>query len=93
MVLQVALGFLASIVVMWFSRWREFRADAGGARLAGRENMISALQRLAANQGETALPKAIQAFGISGEGGLSRLFMSHPPLQERIAALRTGVQG
>jgi heat shock protein HtpX len=93
MVLQVALGFLASIVVMWFSRWREFRADAGGARLAGRENMISALQRLAANQGEAALPKAIQAFGISGEGGLSRLFMSHPPLQERIAALRAGVQG
>lgn len=92
MVLQVALGFLASIVVMWFSRWREFRADAGGAHLAGRENMISALQRLAGNQGETALPKAIQAFGISGEGGLSRLFMSHPPLQERIAALRAVVQ-
>ena len=88
MVLQVALGFLASMVVMAFSRWREFRADAGGARLAGRENMISALQRLAGNQGETALPKAIQAFGISGEGGLSRLFMSHPPLEERIAALR-----
>lgn len=88
MVLQVALGALASIVVMWFSRWREFRADAGGARLAGRENMISALQRLAGNQGEAALPKAIQAFGISGDGGLSRLFMSHPPIEERIAALR-----
>jgi heat shock protein HtpX len=88
MVLQVVLGFLASIVVMWFSRWREFRADAGGARLGGRDNMISALQRLAGNQGETALPKAIQAFGISGEGGISRLFMSHPPLEERIAALR-----
>ncbi|MEO7323784.1 MAG: protease HtpX [Dokdonella sp.] len=88
MVLQVALGFLASLIVMWFSRWREFRADAGGARLGGRDNMISALQRLAGNQGETALPKAIQAFGISGQGGLSRLFMSHPPLEERIAALR-----
>ncbi len=88
MVLQVALGFLASIIVMWFSRWREFRADAGGARLGGRENMISALQRLAGNQGEAALPKAIQAFGISGQGGISRLFMSHPPLEERIAALR-----
>ncbi|MEO5624882.1 MAG: protease HtpX [Dokdonella sp.] len=88
MVLQVALGFLASLIVMWFSRWREFCADAGGARLGGRDNMISALQRLAGNQGETALPKAIQAFGISGQGGLSRLFMSHPPLEERIAALR-----
>lgn len=88
MVLQVALGFLASIIVMWFSRWREFRADAGGAGLGGRDNMISALQRLAGNQGEVALPKAIQAFGISGEGGISRLFMSHPPLAERIAALR-----
>jgi heat shock protein HtpX len=87
-VLQVALGFLASLIVMWFSRWREFRADAGGARLGGRDNMISALQRLAGNQGETALPKAIQAFGISGQGGLSRLLMSHPPLEERIAALR-----
>ncbi|MFI4970101.1 MAG: protease HtpX [Lysobacterales bacterium] len=88
MVLQVGLGFLASIVVMWFSRWREFRADAGGARLGGRDNMIAALQRLAGNQGQTALPKAIQAFGISGEGGVARLFMSHPPLEERIAALR-----
>jgi heat shock protein HtpX len=88
MVLQVALGALASIVVMWFSRWREFRADAGGARLGGRDNMISALQRLAGNHGETALPKAIQAFGISGAGGVSRLFMSHPPIAERIAALQ-----
>ncbi|MEO7062819.1 MAG: protease HtpX [Dokdonella sp.] len=90
MVLQVALGFLASIVVMWFSRWREFRADAGGAKLGGRDNMISALQRLAGNQGEAALPKAIQAFGISGDSAVSRLFMSHPPIEERIAALRAG---
>jgi heat shock protein HtpX len=88
MVLQLVLGLLASIIVMWFSRWREFRADAGGARLAGRDSMVSALERLAANHGQSTLPKAIQAFGISGEGGLSRLFMSHPPLSERIAALR-----
>ncbi|HEY6543631.1 MAG TPA: protease HtpX [Dokdonella sp.] len=88
MVLQLVLGLLASIIVMWFSRWREFRADAGGARLAGRDSMVSALERLAANHGQSTLPKAIQAFGISGEGGLSRLFMSHPPLAERIAALR-----
>lgn len=88
--LQFVLGLFASMIVMAFSRWREFRADAGGARLAGRESMISALQRLAENHGENTLPKAIQAFGISGEGGISRLFMSHPPLAERIAALRQG---
>ena len=89
MVLQLVLGALASLVVMAFSRWREFRADAGGAHLAGRSAMISALERLAANHGENTLPKAIAAFGISGEGGVARLFMSHPPLAERIAALRT----
>ncbi|MCK9539033.1 protease HtpX [Dokdonella sp.] len=88
MVLQVVLGALASIVVMWFSRWREFRADAGGARLASRDKMIAALQRLGGNQDEAALPRAIQAFGISGGGGISRLFMSHPPIPERIAALK-----
>jgi len=88
MVLQLVLGALASLVVMAFSRWREFRADAGGARLAGRDAMISALERLAGNRGENTLPKAIAAFGISGEGGVARLFMSHPPLAERIAALR-----
>ena len=88
MVLQLVLGALASLVVMAFSRWREFRADAGGARLAGRGAMISALERLAGNRGENTLPKAIAAFGISGEGGVARLFMSHPPLAERIAALR-----
>jgi heat shock protein HtpX len=90
MVLQLVLGLFASIIVMWFSRWREFRADAGGAHLAGRESMIAALERLAANHGTNTLPKAIQAFGISGEGGISRLFMSHPPIPERIAALRAG---
>ena len=90
MVLQIALGFLASLIVMWFSRWREFRADAGGAHLAGRQSMISALERLSGNQGENSLPKAIAAFGISGEGGIARLLMSHPPIPERIAALRAG---
>ena len=88
MVLQIALGFLASLIVMWFSRWREFRADAGGAHLAGRQSMISALERLSGNHGENSLPKAIAAFGISGEGGIARLLMSHPPIPERIAALR-----
>lgn len=90
MVLQLVFGLLASIIVMWFSRWREFRADAGGAQLSGRERMISALQRLQAGHGESTLPQAIQAFGISGDRGISRLFMSHPPLEERIAALRAG---
>ena len=88
MVLQLVLGLLASLIVMAFSRWREFRADAGGAKLAGRGAMISALERLDANHGESTLPKAIQAFGISGEGGIARLFMSHPPIAERVAALR-----
>jgi heat shock protein HtpX len=87
MVLQVVLGILASIIVMAFSRWREFRADAGGARLAGRDKMIGALARLSQDHGENSLPKAIQAFGISG-GGMRKLFSSHPPLEERIAALR-----
>ena len=87
-VLQIGLGFLASLIVMWFSRWREFRADAGGARLAGRDSMISALQRLGANDGQSTLPKAIQAFGITGEGGFARLLRSHPPIEERIAVLR-----
>lgn len=89
MLLQIVLGVLATIIVMWFSRWREFRADAGGARLGGRGNMISALQVLAGNHAG-GLPKAVHAFGISGEGGISRLFMSHPPIQERIDALRSG---
>lgn len=89
-VLQIALGFLASLIVMAFSRWREFRADAGGAHLAGRESMIAALQRLGGNQGQTTLPKAIKAFGISDEGGFMRLLRSHPPIAERVAALREG---
>ena len=88
MLLQFVFGILATIIVMWFSRWREFRADAGGARLGGRGAMISALQTLSGNQGEAALPKQFQAFGISDGSGVSRLFMSHPPIAERIAALR-----
>ncbi len=88
--LDIVFGMLASIIAMWFSRWREFRADAGGARLAGREKMIAALQKLAATYGQSTLPSQVKAFGISGSvgGGFKRLFMSHPPLAERIQALR-----
>jgi heat shock protein HtpX len=85
---EMVLGVLASIIVMWFSRQREFRADRGGASLAGRQNMISALQRL--NSLHAApLPEKMAAFGIAGGGGagFKRLFMTHPPLEERIAAL------
>jgi heat shock protein HtpX len=86
---QLVLGILASVIVMWFSRQREFRADAGGAKLAGRERMIAALERLKANR-ESQLPDQLAAFGISGGGrrDFMRLFTSHPPLEERIAALR-----
>jgi heat shock protein HtpX len=94
-VAEIVLGILASVIVMWFSRQREFRADAGGASLAGRDRMIAALQRLKANHGVSTLPEAAKAFGISGKtrGGLARLFMSHPPLDERIDALRAGAVG
>jgi heat shock protein HtpX len=85
--LQIGLGILASMVVMAFSRWREFRADAGSARLSGKDKMIAALARLSQGHGENSLPKAIQAFGIAG-GGMRKLFSSHPPIEERIAALR-----
>ena len=93
-VLDMVFGVLASIIAMWFSRWREFRADAGGARLAGRDKMIAALERLSMNVGASTLPKQVQAFGISGGvgHGLRRLFMTHPPLEERIAALRNAAQ-
>lgn len=89
-VLQIVFGALASLVVMAFSRWREFRADGGGAHLAGRERMISALQRLGLQHGANTLPKAVHAFGISGElaRGIQRLWMSHPPIEDRIARLR-----
>ncbi|OGA34214.1 MAG: zinc metalloprotease HtpX [Betaproteobacteria bacterium RIFCSPLOWO2_12_FULL_64_23] len=87
---ELVLGVLASIIVMWFSRRREFRADRGGAELAGRESMIAALQKLKLAQELPHLPENMAAFGISGgQGfGLKRLFMSHPPLDERIAALK-----
>jgi heat shock protein HtpX len=90
MVLQLVFGLFASMIVAAFSRWREFRADAAGAKFAGTGAMISALQRLQANHGESTLPKTIAAFGIAGPlaDGFRRLFMSHPPLDERIAALR-----
>jgi heat shock protein HtpX len=89
-VAQILLGILASIIVMWFSRQREFRADAGGARLAGTQKMIGALERLKLGVGQPHLPDQLAAFGISGGigQGLKRLFMSHPPLEERIAALQ-----
>lgn len=91
---ELVLGILASIIVMWFSRQREFRADAGGARLAGRGKMIAALRRLAAVHA-APMPDKLTAFGIagSGGGGLKRLFMTHPPLAERIAALQTAGTG
>jgi heat shock protein HtpX len=89
---ELILGVLASIIVMWFSRRREFRADAGGATLAGPRHMIAALERLRAGVGQPHLPDQMAAFGISGQigGGFKRLFMSHPPLEERIAALESG---
>lgn len=94
-VLQILLGILASMIVMWFSRWREFRADAAGAHLAGRESMIRALQKL---QAETEahvanqMPDTMKAFAISAgwKQSVSRLFMTHPPLEERIETLRRG---
>jgi heat shock protein HtpX len=88
-VLQIAFGLLATPIVMWFSRWREFRADRGGAQLAGTPNMIDALEEL--KRVHEPLPsRQLAAFGIAGDEGfgLKRLFMSHPPLDERIAALR-----
>jgi len=87
---QILLGILASVIVYWFSRRREFRADSGGASLAGRNAMIGALRRLAQVTDPQPLPEQIRAFGITGSGGFLRLFMSHPPIEERIAALERG---
>jgi heat shock protein HtpX len=91
-VLDLVFGMIASVIAMWFSRWREFRADAGGANLAGKQKMIKALERLAQTYGATTLPNEVRAFGISGgvAHGMKKLFMTHPPLAERIAALRNG---
>jgi heat shock protein HtpX len=89
-VLDMIFGLFASFITAWFSRQREFRADAGGASLAGKEKMIAALQRLAQNHGQSSLPTQIAAFGISGglKSGIGALMMTHPPLDVRIQALR-----
>lgn len=85
-VAQFVLGILATIIVMWFSRWREYRADAGSAELAGQQKMISALRRLKQVHDPKPLPDEMAALGITG-AGLKELFASHPPLEDRIAAL------
>lgn len=89
---QLVFGILASIIVFYFSRQREFRADSGGANLAGREKMVAALEKLKRSVNQPHLADQMAAFGISGNraGGIKRLFMTHPPLEERIAALRRG---
>jgi heat shock protein HtpX len=86
---QLVLGVLATVIVMWFSRQREFRADAGSAALEGRDKMIAALKRLQKVADPRPLPDQMAAFGISGSarGGIRRLFMTHPPLEERIEVL------
>jgi heat shock protein HtpX len=86
---EIVFGLIASVIVMWFSRQREFRADAGGASLSGRQNMIRALRRLQSLHEPSPMPAQFEAFGISGNvgSGLRRLFMSHPPIEERIRAL------
>jgi len=90
LVTEMILGILASIIVMWFSRQREFRADRGGAKLAGTGSMIAALERLKGAENQPLPAAQLAAFGISGHvgAGLKRLFMTHPPLDERIGALR-----
>jgi len=94
-VAQIFLSVFASMIVMWFSRRREFRADAGGANLASRQKMIAALRALQRKSEPADLPGAFAAFGISGGigDGMKRLFMSHPPLEERIATLERGLGG
>jgi len=87
-VLEMVFGLFATMIAMWFSRHREFRADAGGAQFAGRQKMIAALERLKINHGQSTLPNQIAAFGIAGSTA-KKLFLSHPPLEERIAALRS----
>lgn len=94
MVAEIVLGLLASLIVMWFSRQREYRADRGGASLAGREKMIAALQRLRQAHEPSSLPDGMRAMGISGgvAGGLRALLLSHPPLEQRIEALRASAE-
>ncbi|MET0288290.1 MAG: protease HtpX [Pseudoxanthomonas sp.] len=92
--LEMVFGLFATMIAMWYSRRREFRADDGGASLAGRQKMIAALERLSRNHGPSTLPAQVEAFGIAGGvgHGLRKLFLSHPPLEERIAALRQSTQ-
>lgn len=93
LVMETVLGVLAMAIVMWFSRWREYRADAGGgAALAGRHNMIAALERLRQTQNAPSLPEEIRAFAISA-GRVQALFASHPPLDDRTATLRRDGRG
>ena len=89
MIAELLLGFLATMIVMWFSRHREFKADIAGADLAGRQKMINALRRLQGAHAVHDLPGEMAAFGIAGGlgSGLKKIFMTHPPLEERIAAL------
>jgi heat shock protein HtpX len=89
-VLQLVRGFFASMIVLWFCRGREFRADAGSGALAGNQKMIQALEALQRDRPGTPLPDQVNAMGIrpSGKGGLKKLLMSHPPIEDRIAALR-----
>ncbi|HEX6764470.1 MAG TPA: protease HtpX [Polyangiaceae bacterium] len=86
MISQLVLGILATLIVMWFSRRREYRADQGGATLAGKGSMIGALRRLSRNEG-SSLPESLAAFGVSGRGAVMGLFRSHPPIEDRIRAL------
>lgn len=87
MVLELVFGFLASFITMWYSRHREFHADAGAASLVGKHKMIAALERLKMGQ-ESQLEGSMMAFGINGKRSMTELLMSHPPLDKRIAALR-----
>ena len=87
MVFELIFGILASTIVMWFSRQREFRADAGSAKLVGKDKMIAALERLARGH-DSQLDGSMMAFGINGKTAMTELFMSHPPLEKRIQALR-----
>jgi heat shock protein HtpX len=84
---ELVLGILATLIVMWFSRRREFRADRGGADLSGRAAMVAALRRLGRKNEGSTLPESLAAFGISGRGAVMGLFHSHPPIEERIRAL------
>ena len=86
---EIILGFLAMTLVMWFSRYREFRADEGGAKLAGKANMIAALGKLKSFQGSPDMPDEMAAFAINA-GKIQKLFASHPPLEKRIENLRAG---